>query len=232
MRKLIPFVLLLLFVGSEYSFAGDKFGERLRLNDKSKTSIKPYFKEVEKMQRRKNAIFNLNLDIQVGADFSKADIDVNNDSLNSLETTQTKVGPTVGAILSIDFLGFGFTTGAQYSQKGIETNLTEKQNLNYINIPLLFDFNFDFGKVLIDGNLGPYFGLLISQDENTFYKVKNFDLGLTGSLQGAYLIQKYLGILLGVKYEYGGLNNLAQNININKIRTNTFYVYSGVKFFI
>jgi hypothetical protein len=86
--------------------------------------------------------------------------------------------------------------------------------------------------LIIDGNVGPYFGLLVSQEENSLIKVKNFDLGLTGNLQGAYLIQKHVGILLGLKYEYGGLNNLVQNQSINSIKTNTFFVYTGVKLFI
>jgi hypothetical protein len=226
MTKVIPLILLVLYTFTDLSFAGDRFKD------------KPYFKEVEKLQQRRNAIFNLNLDVQVGADFSKADFNVNQTGdtnqaeVNQLENTSTKVGPSIGAILSIDLLGFGFTTGVQYSGKGFKTDLTGTQNLNYINIPLLMYFNFDLGKIIIDGNIGPYFGLLISQDDNTFYKFKNFDLGLTGSLQGAYLVQKFLGVLLGVKYEYGGLNNLGNNFNISSIRTNTFYVYSGVKFFI
>lgn len=243
MRKFIPFILLLVFVCSEYSFAGDQFGERLRLTDRSTSKIKPYFKEVEKMRAKKNKIFNLDLDIHVGADFSKATVDVNettdtsfNTQAAALQNTKTKVGPSVGAILSVDFLGIGFTTGATYSSKGIKTDYNgtaTSQNLNYFNIPLLFDFSIDLGKVLIDGNVGPYFGLLISQGEdNIVSKVKNFDLGLTGSLEGTYLFQKYLGVLLGVKYEYGGLNNLGQNFKINSIRTNTFYVFSGVKFVI
>jgi hypothetical protein len=60
--------------------------------------------------------------------------------------------------------------------------------------------------------------------------VKNFDLGLTGNIQGAYMFQKHLGALLGVKYEYGGLNNLGNNEAIKSIKTSTFFIYSGIKF--
>lgn len=226
MKKGISIALMLLFVISGSVLAGDKFKD------------KPYFKEVEKLKAKKNAIFNLNFDIQLGADFSKASVDVNENGdtsntaqKNALQTTKTKVGPSIGAILSIDFLGFGFTTGLHYTGKGIKTESGQfDQNLNYLNIPLLLYFDFDLGKVLIDGNLGPYFGLLVSQEENSMIKVKNFDLGLTGNLQGAYLVQKHIGVLLGLKYEYGGLNNLVQNPSINSIKTNTFFVYTGVKF--
>jgi hypothetical protein len=71
---------------------------------------------------------------------------------------------------------------------------------------------------------------LLSQDDSPIYKVKNFDFGLTGNLQGAYMFQKLLGVLLGFKYEYGGLNNLGNNDAINSIRTSTFFIYSGIKF--
>jgi hypothetical protein len=228
MRKSLSIALLLLFVISGSVISGDRFKD------------KPYFKEVEKLKAKKSGIFNLNFDIQLGMDFSKATVDVNQNGDTSttaqktdLQNTKTKAGPSIGAILSIDFLGFGFTTGLHYTGKGIKTESgAYNQNLNYLNIPLLVYFNFDFGKVLIDGNVGPYFGLLVSQDDNSLMKVKNFDLGITGDLQGAYLIQKHIGILLGVKYEYGGLNNLVQNLNINSVRTSSFFVYTGVKFVI
>jgi hypothetical protein len=45
--------------------------------------------------------------------------------------------------------------------------------------------------------------LLIFQDETNFYKIKNFDLGATGNLSGAYMFNIYVRALSGVKYEYG-----------------------------
>jgi hypothetical protein len=232
MKKSISIALLLLFVVSNAVISGDRFRKSVPPG-----KDKPYFKEVEKLKAKKNSIFNLNLDIQLGMDFSKATVETNQTGdtstaaqMNDLQNTKSKAGPSIGAILSLDFLGFGFTTGIHYSGKGIKTEGGYNQNLNYLNIPLLIYFNFDFPKVIIDGNVGPYFGLLMSQDENSLYKVKNFDLGITGNLQGAYLVQKHIGILLGVKFEYGGLNNLVQNTNINSIRTQTYFVYTGVKF--
>lgn len=243
MRKLIPLILILLFVCSEFTLAGERFGQRLRLSDKTNSKVKPYFKDIEEMRAKKNKIFNLDLDIHLGADFSNTKVDVNqtadtsyNAQVNALQNSKAKVGPSISAILNFDFLGFGFTTGATYSSKGFKTesNGTEtSQNRNYFNIPLLFNFSIDIGKVMIDGNVGPYFGLLISQDESdVLSKVKNFDLGITGNLEGAYMFKKYLGALLGFKYDYGGLNNLGQNFKINSIRTNTYYIYTGVKFVI
>ena len=194
-----------------------------------------YFKshrnEAEKIIKKRNALFNLNLDVQIGLGISSVNYDLatSDTSANKLRNTTTKTGPSIGAVLSVDFLGYGFTTGIQYSNKGFETS-SSKTNLNYFNIPLLIYFGFEAGNIIIDGNLGPYFGLLLSQDKNEIIPVKNFDLGLTGNLQGAYMFNEYLGALLGVKYEYGGLNNLGSNEKVKKITSSTFNIYSGIKF--
>ena len=90
--------------------------------------------------------------------------------------------------------------------------------------------------MIIDGNVGPYFGLLLSQDEITSnptsnpYLLKNFDLGLTGNLQGTYMFAKHLGVLLGGRFEYGGLNNLISNELISSVSTQTFFIYTGMRF--
>jgi hypothetical protein len=188
--------------------------------------------ETEKLMKKKNAFFNLDVDVQVGLGMGSTNIDVQKYDTNTqkLENTDTKLGPTIGAIVDFDFLGFGFTTGIQYSSKGFETQGNIATNYNYINIPLLIYIGFESGKIRIDGHLGPYFGLLISQDESTVLAVKNFDLGITGNLSGAYMFNKYMGVLLGCKYEYGGLNNLASNEYINKVTSSTLFFYSGLKF--
>ncbi len=233
-KTLFIFTLLAFFVSSVYS--GDD-NNQYKINGiktySGEKKTKPYLKEAEKLLKKRNAIFNLDLDIQLGAAISKTDFEVNKvDSANQqLSTTQSKVGPAIGAILSLDFLGFGFTTGFQYSNKGFESTSGTKTNLNYFNIPLLFYFDFNVGeKIRIDGNLGPYFGLLLSETTDPRYKVKNFDFGLTGNIQGAYMFNKYMGVLLGGKYEYGGLNNLGSNENFKKITTSTITIYTGLKF--
>jgi len=219
--------LLLSFFITGLTHAGEKFKDKPYFTDK------PYFKEVEKS--RKKGLFNLNIDIQLGLGISNTIFDLNkNDSTTAyVNNPGTKLGPNIGAILSVDFFGYGFTSGVQYSSKGFETATNKTTTLNYFNIPLLFYFDFKIDNVIIDGNIGPYFGLLLSQNDDSSvvpFKVKNFDLGLTGNIQGAYMFQKYLGALLGVKYEYGGLNNLGSNEAIKSIKTSTFFIYSGIKF--
>jgi hypothetical protein len=64
--------------------------------------------------------------------------------------------------------------------------------------------------------------------------MKNIDLGITAAMQGSYFFNQYLGVLLGVKYEQGGLNNLLKttgnNNYINSIKTTNWFIYSGMKF--
>ena len=221
-------MLLLFFAASILPF------NPVKANDDENKKEKPYMKEIEKMRlKKKSGIFNLNLDVQLGLDFTTTTFELNKvDSTTSgLTSAKSKMGPAAGIIFSVDFLGFGFTTGLAYAQKGFQQLDGTNFNLNFINIPLLFYFDFDVtNKVMIEGNFGPYFGLLMSTDNSPIYSVKKFDFGLTGNIQGAYMINKYIGPLLGVKYEYGGLNNLGSNESIKSIRTSAFFIYTGVKF--
>lgn len=220
-KQAVMAVAILCFI-SAGSFAGDK-------ND---FKNKPAVKEAEKLLKKRNALFSIDADIKVGVGISNTNFELNKpDTTKQLTTTTSKVGPSVGATLSLNFFGFGFTTGFMYGNKGFESGTGNKTNLNYLNIPLLMNFDFNVGeKVRVGGNFGPYFGLLMSQDVNPLYKVKNFDLGLTAELQFAYMFNKYMGVLLGGNYEYGGLNNLGNNETVKKITTSTINIYTGLKF--
>jgi hypothetical protein len=219
MRKqtlILSIILLSSFIITGISFAAGGPGD------------KPYFKKIEIQKKKKNAIFNLSLDVQGGINISNTTFDTQDSSV--LKNTGSKVGGAFGATLSLDFIGFGFTTGFVFNSKGFTTSNNENLKSNYLNIPLLYYFDFDFNKVIIEGNLGPYFGLLLSQSESQLYEMKNFDLGFSGNLQGTYMFHPMIGALLGVKYEYGGLNNLGNSETINKTTTQTWYIYTGVKF--
>lgn len=185
---------------------------------------------------KKGGLFSMDLAIKFGLGISKTNFDLNrtNDTLQPLNATNTVPGPSIGADVTFTFLGFGFTTGMMYSKKGFQTTGGSNYNFHYFIIPLLFYFNYEIGRVVIDGNFGPYFGLLLSNDEFTqgnvpVYKMKNFDLGLTANIEGAYMFTKVLGVLLGYKFEYGGLNNLASNEIINRMTTQTHFIFTGLK---
>jgi hypothetical protein len=233
--SLIIFSLSVISVSALY--AGDDPDGKSKSNSTGNPEEKPYFKEIKKLKAKKSGIFNLNLDIQIGATIATTKFDLNtiDSTTANINNNSTKVGPSIGAILSFDFLGFGFTTGLQYSSKGFKTINGDNANLNFFNIPILFYFDFNVGKkVIIDGSFGPYVGLLMSStNDNTPlppYKIKNFDFGITGDIQGAYMFAKHLGSILGLKYEYGGINNLGNNLKINRTTTQTFFIYTGIKF--
>ncbi len=210
--------------------AGDNPENNIPLKEKS------YIKDIEKLKSKKSSVFSLDLDILLGVSIAntKFDIKTLDSTTQNLNNNSTKVGPDAGVVLSVNFFGFGFTTGLLYASKGFKTASGDNANLNFFNIPLLFNFDITFSKVIINGNLGPYFGLLLSSSNDNSpappYKIKSFDFGLTGALQGAYMITKHLGPILGLKYEYGGINNLGNNDKINGITTQTFFIYTGVKF--
>jgi hypothetical protein len=219
-------VLILFCFAVTSSYAGDRYN---RVNSKDS---KPHFKEAEKLLAKRNKLFSLDADIKLGVGIANTNFELNQpDSTGKINSTTSKVGPSIGATLSLNFFGFGFTTGFAYGNKGFENQSGEKTNLNYFNIPLLLYFDFNVGqRIRVEGNLGPYFGLLMSQDANTLYKAKNFDLGLTAELQLAYMFNKYMGVLLGGGYEYGGLNNLSNNELVKRMTTSTINIYTGLKF--
>jgi len=99
----------------------------------------------------------------------------------------------------------------------------------------MFAFNFNINKVEVDVAAGPYLGILLSHDTSQYYSMKNLDIGIVGTLQGTYFFNRFLGALLGLKYEHGGLNNLLEssttlNNNITSMKTRNWFIYSGIKF--
>jgi hypothetical protein len=116
-----------------------------------------------------------------------------------------------------------------FASKGFQSSDGTNFNMNFFNIPLLFYFGFDVGKAIIEGNLGPYFGVLLSSDNSPVYAIKKYDFGVTGLVQCAYMLNDHIGPLLGIKYEYGGLNNLVSNESVKSARTQTMFIYTGAK---
>jgi len=180
-----------------------------------------------------NSFFGLTLDLILGVGISNTQFDVNSDT-TGLSNTGSKTGPMIGANINFNLVGFAFSTGLNYSSKGFTTSNSETHNANYLNIPLMFAFNFDVKRVEIDIAAGPYVGILLSHDTSQYYSMKNIDIGLVGTLQGTYFFNRFLGALLGVKYEHGGLNNLletgAANNYVTSIKSRNWFIYSGIKF--
>lgn len=178
-----------------------------------------------------NNLFGLNLDIILGVGFVKTEFESANDT-TGLSNAESKKGPILGVNVNFNLLGFSLGTGFTYSSKGYVAN-SKSYNANYFNIPLMFSFNFNIKKVEIDLSAGPYIGILLSQDNNPFFEMKNIDLGITGTAQGSYFFNRFIGALVGVKYERGGLNDLLKSNGLNNyvsgIKTQNWFVYSGIK---
>ena len=179
-----------------------------------------------------SSFFGLNLDVIFGIGFANADLELNRDT-SGLSNPNTKTGPMLGVNVNFNLMGFSLATGFNYSSKGFSTN-TNSYSANYFNIPLMFVFDFNISKVEINLAAGPYVGILLSQEKTENYALKNIDLGITGSIQGNYFFNRFLGAVIGVKYERGGLNNLLEstgvNNNVTSVKTQNWFIYSGIKF--
>lgn len=199
---------------------------------------KDYEKMMNKQESKQRGLgssfFGLNLDVIFGVSISNTQFDVNGDT-TGLSNANSKTGPMVGVNVNFNLLGFALGTGFNYSSKGFSTGGSGQESANYINIPLMFAFNFDVGKkVQVDLAAGPYVGILLSQEKNQYYQLKNIDLGIVATVQGNYFFNRFWGALLGVKYEHGGLNNMiesgAAGNYISSVKTRNWFIYSGIKF--
>ncbi len=117
------------------------------------------------------------------------------------------------------------TQGARYRAAGTDVDL----NLNYINIPVLFQYMFDNGFRL---QAGPQLGILASaktKTNNTEINVKDnyesIDLGLA---VGAGYVSPITGFGLDVRYNIG-LSNIHKNGNdlFNRgLQAGVFYLFN------
>ncbi|CAF4616710.1 unnamed protein product [Rotaria sp. Silwood1] len=170
---------------------------------------------------------------------------------NNLGTynTGSKIGYNVGALIYTRlFDSFQFSTGLDFAGKNFEVtppsnvntgtpgantridSTTQKVANNYMNIPL----NFNFGGMVTDKlgftfNGGPYLGILLSTDDKSGMGYKNFDFGLVGSLTANYKIAPLTSVLLGAKYEYGGLNNLGNTPYVDRVSTSSLGFFTGIR---
>lgn len=211
-------------------------------NSKTMDSLmKVYSKQMDdynKQNKRNNrgpgsSLFGVNVDVIFGVGISNTSFELNRDTAG-LSNTSSKTGPSLGVNVNLRLAGFLLSTGFNYSSKGFTSSNSNTYSANYFNIPLMFSFNFNISKIEVDLSAGPYLGILLSQDQSQYYKMKNIDIGVAGSLQGNYFFNNYVGMLLGVKYEQGGLNNLLQtegaNNYVSSIKTQNWFIYTGVKF--
>ena len=196
---------------------------------------KQYENQQESKQRGLgSSFFGLTLDVIFGVGISNTQFDVNGDT-TGLSNANSHTGPMLGVNVNFNLLGLALGTGFNFSSKGFQTGSGTQENANYMNIPLMFAFGFDVSKkATIDLAAGPYIGILLSQEKNEYYQLSNIDLGIVATVQGNYFFNRFIGAMLGVKYEHGGLNDLIDNSAasnyVSSVKTRNWFIYSGIKF--
>ena len=246
MKKLL---LTLLFIALLYN----SFSAVVTAQDNSKFSSytistdkfnKDYKSALKEHQIRTGKLIGFYIDFQLGFGGTSANIDHTPDANGTFETG-SKVGFTMGALVYINILeGVNFATGLTYVGKnfevtppidsvsslaGLDTTVSDISN-NYLNIPLYINVGGMITEdVGITFNGGPYLGILMSTDDKAGLGYKNFDFGLAGTLTGNYMLNPFVSILLGTRFEYGGLNNLGSTRFVDKITTTNYTVFTGIR---
>lgn len=165
--------------------------------------------------------------------------------------TASKLGFKTGALFFISlFESVSFSSGLSFNGKSFEMttpnvippavfdttqvkpNTSMYVTANYLNIPL----NFHIGGMVsetvgIDFNGGPYLGIRTSSPDNVSNGsgFKDFDFGLNGTLTGNYVFAYPLGVIFGVDFQYGGLNNLGKTAGVDRISTLNYSLFSGLR---
>lgn len=250
--KNLKLILLLAILFTSINTYADWKPEFLKtgLPKNEKTRVDKDYKIAYKdFQEKSGKILDFYVDFKIGGASTSASVTQAN-GLGSYNTA-SKPGFNIGALIYTKlFDSFQFSTGLDFIGKNFEvtppTNVntgtgttgaskvdstTKRVANNYLNIPI----NFNFGGMITDKigltfNGGPYFGLLLSTDDNSGLGYKNFDLGLNGSLTANYKIAPLTSILLGARFDYGGLNNLGNTPYVDKVSTSTIGFFTGVRF--
>lgn len=243
----VVFALLLLGAFTSNAFSGD--GDGIRLNERvsnnvdlSKNKLEKDY-ELEKLfyaEKTGKKPIDFYIDLQLGYGSTNANIDSKNTA--TTYNTNSNGGFNVGGVFHLSIADvWSFSSGLDFFNKKFEVttndttvaaaNRVQEVSNQYLNIPLYFNVGgMVSDKVGFTFMGGPYLGLLLSTDENQGLGYKDFDLGLAGTLTGNYVIAPLVSVILGTKFQYGGLNNLGSTENVESIHTTNFTIFSGVRF--
>ncbi|MBS1513962.1 MAG: outer membrane beta-barrel protein [Bacteroidetes bacterium] len=244
--KNLKLILLLAFVLTSISAYADWKPEFIKSgiskNEQSKLN-KDYKLAHKDFQEKSGKFLDFYVDLKLGGTSTSASVTQQNGI--GAYNTGSKAGFNIGALFFVRvFDSFQFSSGLDYNGKNFEVTSpidtttanslptgAQKISNNYLNIPM----NFNFGGMITDKvgltfNGGPYLGILLSTDEKSGLGYKNFDLGLNGTLTANYKIAPLTSVILGAKYEYGGLNNLGSTRYVDKVSTSSLGFFTGVRF--
>lgn len=249
MKKTIQvslFIVCVFFLSYMPANADWKSDPKLRLNEKTDYSRLKFDRDYNKAKKdhsAKQSVLGASVDFQIG--YGATNPNVNEQSGVPTVSTESKGGIVFAALLNFSLFDIlKITTGLDFVKKNFEVGIpydvpttgnenvdsvSKTLNNNYINIPM----NLNIGGMLSDDiglsfSGGPYFGFLLnpSEDVNGY---KTFDLGLNGILTANYLLNSFTSILLGTKLEYGGLNNLVNNDNIESASSLNWSAFTGLR---
>lgn len=253
MKKVITLLLILSFIFSLQIVKADGDPDKPLLNKYKKTDLLSK-KEVDYIKAKREfdilsgaKIVDFYADFQLGVSGTSANVS----SAPGVGdySTKSKLGYKTGVAFYLSLFDmFSFSTGISFNGKSFElTNPNYRPPVadssfkpgsslylvaNYLNVPL----NFHVGGMVtenvgFDFNGGPYLGILMSSPNNVSNGsgFKNFDLGLNGTLTGSYVIQYPLKAILGVDFQYGGLNNLGKTALVDRISTINYSLFSGLR---
>lgn len=135
--------------------------------------------------------------LKSGLNFSNVKGNVNDD---------TKTGVYLGVFSIIKITDkFNFQPEIAYSEQGyiLGENPKNKYHINYVNIPLMFDFK-DFENFHLE--FGPQIGILLKSNVNNTIDLKEYtskiDLGISAGFN-AYVLKQ---LFLNLRYNQGFLN--------------------------
>ena len=245
MRKTFTVLLIkFCFISIQYLKAENDPGKPNSDNERTKL-LNDYKKAQKEFNYRTGKPIELYIDFQVGAGSTSPNITKGTNATKDYQT-DSKLGYITGALIYISLFDvLSFSTGLTFEGKsftvtppnisipypGYDTSKVYIPN-NYLNIPL----NFNIGgmitnKVGLTFNGGPYLGVLLSKPGNIGgLGYKNFDFGLNATLTANYVIMYPFSIILGTKFEYGGLNSLGSTPFADKVTTTNFNFFTGMRF--
>ncbi len=246
MRKLFLLILLSAFIllSGGRTFAGDPDGDN-KVNKQKKEKLEKDYtlkkKEFDILHNSKP--IDIYIDYQLGLGSGSANI--SNALTSNAYDTKSVLSFNTGGIVHISFFEFiSFTTGVSFVGKSfkftppqLDTAAINKFGAGekslkstYLNIPLYLDFGGMLtDKIGLTFTGGPYLGIRLNSEDYDGLAYKNFDLGLSGTLTGNYVIAYPLNLILGVNFQFGGLNNLASTKFIDHITTQNFNVFTGLR---
>ncbi|MBN1632879.1 MAG: hypothetical protein JW917_01785 [Ignavibacteria bacterium] len=245
MKKTFYLIILLSFILSSAVLAGDPDDLKMKYYDLQVISkdrlIKDYPDVKKEYEIKSGKPIDLYLDIQLGAGSTSANI--SNALTNAEYETNARLGLTLGGLLHVKLFDIiSFTSGLSFQGKSFKFSPPEMDTAalsnfgpgektlsnTFMNIPLYFNIGGMISeKVGLTFCGGPYLGIRMNDDNYNGMGFKNFDLGLNGTLTANYLIMYPFNVIAGVKFDFGGLNNLGSTEFIDNITTNNFTFFTG-----